>query len=281
MLRHVTLVVIVSFCAGLFLAAAMPAAGVPVVYNLLDDNSSISVDLDGGTGINSWVVDSITHMETQWFWYRTGAMTDEAAISTLAITAKGETDTNFDPSSNKDTAYVKYTDAVAGFTLELRVSLDGGAAGTDNSTLAEQITITNTGASNLTFHFFQYTDFNLGGTPNDDTIQIVGTLPDSIFQSDPKYDGDTVVVPKADAYEAGDATTLLNKFITSDGATTLANVAAAGPGIDVAWALQWDRIIQPGKTFQIVIGKEIAPEPATMAMLVLGGVAMLVRRRMR
>jgi len=262
--------------AGLFLAAAMPAMAVPTVYNLTDDNSSISVDLTGGAGINAWTVDAINHLETQWFWYRTGAMTDEAAINTLAITKSGPTDTNFD--TFPDTAYVKYTGA--GFTVELRASLDGGAAGTGNSTLAEQITIKNTGAANLTFHFFQYTDFNLGGTPLDDTIQIVGTLPDSIFQSDPKYDGDTVVVPKADAYEAGGAAALLNLF--SDGApTTLANVTTAGPGNDVAWALQWDRILQPGKTFQIVIGKEIAPEPATMAMLVLGGAGLFLTKRRR
>ena len=264
---------------GLFLAAAMPAMGgpAPVGYNLTDDNSFISVDLTSGAGINSWVVDGITHLETQWFWYRTGAMPDEAAISTLPLTISGPTDTNFD--TFHDTAYVKYTDVGTGFTVELRTSLDGGATGTGHSTLAEQITIKNTSASNLTFHFFQYTDFNLGGTPLDDTINIVSTLPDSIFQSDPKYHGDTVVVPKADAYEAGDAATLLAKF--SDGAsTTLLNVATAGTG-DVAWALQWDRVIEPNKTFQIVIGKEIAPEPATMAMLALGGAGLFLTKRRR
>jgi len=261
--------------AGLFLAAAMPATGA-VVYNLLDDNSSISVDLTGGTGINTWTVDAITHMETQWFWYRTGAMIDEASISTLVRTASGATDSNFD--TFNDTAYVKYTGA--GFTLELRTSLDGGAAGTNYSSLGEQITIKNTGAANLTFHLFQYTDFNLGGTPNDDTINIVSTLPDSIFQWDSKYTGDTVVVPQANFYEAGGAAALLGLF--GDGlSTTLANVAAAGPGNDVAWALQWDAVIKPSKTYQVVIGKTITPEPATMAMLVLGGAGLFLAKRRR
>jgi len=261
--------------AGLFLAAAMPAAGA-TVYNLLDDNSSINVDVDGGTGINAWTVDGITHMETQWFWYRTGAMTDEASISTLALGPKGMTDSNFD--GNPDTAYVQYTGA--GFTLELRTSLDGGAAKTNYSTLGEQITIKNTGAANLTFHLFQYTNFNLGGTPNDDTINIVSTLPDSIFQWDPKYTGDTVVVPQANFYEAGGAAALLALF--GNGVpTTLANVAAAGPGNDVAWALQWDAVISPNKTYQVVIGKTITPEPATMAMLALGGAGLFLAKRRR
>ncbi len=261
--------------AGLFLAAAMPATGA-VVYNLLDDNSTISVDTGGGAGINTWTVDAITHLETQWFWYRIGAMIDEASISTLALGPTGATDTNFD--GNLDTAYMKYTGA--GFTLELRTSLDGGAAGTNYSTLAEQVTIKNTGAANLTFHFFQYTDFNLGGTPNDDSIQIVSTLPDTIYQSDPKYNGDTVVVPQGDAYEAGGAAALLALFI--DGLpTTLANVATAGPGNDVAWALQWDAVISPNKTYQVVIGKTITPEPATMAMLVLGGAGLFLAKRRR
>jgi len=259
--------------AGLFLAAAMPATGA-VVYNLLDDNSSISVDTGGGTGINTWTVDAITHLETQWFWYRTGAMIDEASISTLVLGATGATDTNFDGSF--DTAYMKYSGA--GFTLELRTSLDGGAAGTNYSTLAEQITIKNTGAVNLTFHLFQYTDFNLGGTPIDDTINIVSTLPDSIFQWDFKYTGDTVVVPKADAYAAGAPAALLALF--GDGlSTTLAGPATAGPGTDVAWALQWNAVISPNMTYQVVIGKTITPEPATMAMLALGGLFLAKRRR--
>ena len=262
--------------AGFFLAAAMPATAA-VVYNLLDDNSSLSVDTGGGAGINTWTVDAITHLEAQWFWYRTGAMIDEASISTLALGTTGATDTNFD--GNLDTAYMKYTGA--GFTLELRTSLDGGAAGDGSSILGEQITIKNTGAANLTFHFFQYTDFNLGGTPNDDKIQIIGTLPDSVFQSDPKYNGDTVVVPQAATfYEAGGAAALLAVF--SDGLpTTLANVTTAGPGSDVAWALQWDFTLLVGKTFQIGPQKLITPEPATMAMLVLGGAGLFLTKRRR
>jgi len=221
-------------------------------------------------------VDAVNHLEAQWFWYRTAAMTDEAAISTLALTTSGATDTNFD--TFNDTAYALYTGA--GFTVELRTSLDGGAGGTGYSTLAEQITIKNTGAANLTFTLFQYTDFNLGGTPNDDTIQIIGTLPDTIYQWDSDYDGATVVVPKADAYEAGGAAALLALF--GDGLpTTLANVAAAGPGSDVAWALQWDFVVAPNKTYQVVIGKTITPEPATMAMLALGGAGLFLAKRRR
>jgi len=261
--------------AGLFLAAAMPATGA-TVYNLQDDNSSILVDDSGGTGINTWTVDAITHLETQWFWYRTGAMTDEASISTLPLTISNPSDA--DGLGKNETAYMKYTGV--GFTVELRVSLDGGAAGTNYSTLSEQVTIKNTGAANLTFHLFQYTDFNLGGTPNDDTINIVSTLPDSIFQWDSKYTGDTVVVPQANSYEAGGAAALLAYF--GDGlSTTLANVAAAGPGSDVAWALQWDAVIKPNMTYQVVIGKTITPEPATMAMLVLGGAGLFLAKRRR
>jgi len=253
---------------GLFAANVQATAA---VYNLFDDNSSITVNT--GAGINTWTVDAVTHLETEWFWYRTAGMADEAAIHTLTFVNGGAADTNFD--GNPDTAYVKYSGT--GFTLELRASLDGGAAGSESSTLAEQITITNT-AGNLAFHLFQYTDFNLGGTPNDDAIQIVNVLPDSVFQSDPKYDGDTVVVPAADYYEAGAAAALLAKL--SDGvSTTLANVATAGPGSDVAWALQWDETIAPGKVFQVAVGKAITPEPATLGLLAAGFVATLTCRR--
>ena len=271
MRRTLFCAVMVSAC----LTMVVPAGAAPLsTFSLSDDNSSVSFDLASTTGMYGWVVDTVTHLEKQWFWYRTGAVGDESPISSLTLSNSGATDSNFD--SNFDTVYAKYTGT--GFTLELRVSLDGGATGTHYSTLAEQVTIKNTSLANLDFHLFQYTDFNLGGTANDDAIQIIGVLPDTIYQSDAMYTGDTVVVQKADYYQAGGAAPLLALF--SDGlTTTLGNIAVAGPGSDVAWALQWDGVIKPGKTYQVVIGKTITPEPATLALLGLGGLIAALRRK--
>jgi hypothetical protein len=40
-------------------------------------------------------------------------------------------------------------------------------------------------------------------------------------------------------------------------------------------------VISPNKTYQVVIGKTITPEPATMAMLVLGGAGLFLAKRRR
>ena len=88
--------------AGLFLAAAMPATGgpVPVVYNLTDDNSTISVDLTGGAGMSSWTVEGTNQLAKQWFWYRVGTTGGETPIDNLTVAASSALDTDGD--SNND-----------------------------------------------------------------------------------------------------------------------------------------------------------------------------------
>jgi hypothetical protein len=259
-----------------FAGMAGDAAAAPQTsFTLTDDNSVATFDLASDAGMSGWTVDGVNHMARQWFWYRAGTTGPESSIDNLALSLSGAVDSNFD--GQDDVLFARYTGT--GFTLEVRLSLDGGASGTRYSTVAEQVTIKNNSlTSNLDFHLFQYTDFNLGNTPNDDGIAIVAILPDTIYQTDPTYDGDTVVVPKANYFDAGLAATLLAAL--NDGATTtLGDTFLAGPGSDVAWALQWDATIKPNKTYQVVIGKTITPEPATVALLTLGGLALALRRR--
>ena len=231
--------------------------------------------------MNNWTVDGVNHMFQQWFWYRVGN-NPEASIDTLALIKGGVTDTNFD--GDNDTLYLKYGNdqAATRYTVEVRIALDGGSAGSRLSDIAEQITIKNTGSSSLDFHFFQYVDFDLGGdgAPND-TVQLVNA--NTVRQSDPDWTvAETVDTPPADGFELDFWAATRNKL--NDGAaTTLGNALGAGPvgPGDVTWAFQWDETISVGGAFQISKDKNITliPEPATLGLLLVGGLALLRRRR--
>jgi hypothetical protein len=181
---------------------------------------------------------------------------------------------------NKDSLYARYLGT--GFKIEIRWSLTGGTTGSKNSLLGEQIKITNTGQTALDFHFFQYTDFNLGGAADatDDQVTIIFPMVDTIvYQWDPDWEADTALLLEADYYMAGDPTTILNLFI--DGSpTTLSGPASAGSG-DVAWALQWDFTLGGGKSYLIGVEKLITPEPATIGLLAFGLGAIALRKRRR
>ena len=148
--------------------------------------------------------------------------------------------------------------------------------------MSEQIRITNTGSSPLDFHFFQFCNFDLGGAAGaaDDQVTIIFPMVDTIvYQWDPDCEADTALLLEADYYMAGDPSAILALFSDSS-PTTLSGPESAGPG-DVAWALQWDFTLGGGKSYLIGSEKLISPEPATMAMLTLGGVGLFLAKRRR
>jgi hypothetical protein len=226
--------------------------------------------------MSSWTVEGTNQLAKQWFWYRVGTTGYETSIDNLTLAASSALDTDSD--NNDDFTYARYTGT--GFQIELKISLTGGTTGSKNSLVSEQIRITNTGSSPLDFHFFQFCNFDLGGAADatDDQVTIIFPLVDTIvYQWDPDWEADTALLLEADYYMAGDPSAILALF--SDGSpTTLSGPATAGPA-DVAWALQWDFTLGGGKSYLIGAEKLITPEPATLSLLALGGLALVLRRR--
>lgn len=260
--------------AAVWLASAAVSQG--VVFTLQDDNSTVAIEVDSQLGMHDWIIDGVNVLPPagggitdfrQWFWYRLGTSA-EASVDTLTRGATGTTDTDFN--GDADTLFVPYSGS--GFEFRIRMKLDGGAAGTGLSDIAEQIEIRNTGTETLSLSFFQYGDLDLGAPdemvsfPNSNAVLESGPLGQVL---------ETVHTPVATHHEAAAFSSQIDAFNDGDADdlsdTPAIGGAAIGPG-DITWAFQWDVALAPGGSFLISKDKHVTiPEPSTALLVALGG----------
>jgi len=236
------------------------------VYTLTDANSSSIVDT-GPAGMTKWTVDGINNLNRQAFWFRVGATGGETNLGSLPLISAIQTSPD----------YLRLTYQGGSFNVEVKYTLTGGSLGSGTSDIGESIKITNTSASPLDFHFFQYVNLHLMGQAINDSVQISGGNT-AIQTLGAAFVSETSGVPYPSRYEVGFAPTTLNSLM--DGSpTTLNNLAGPVGPDDLTWAFQWDRTIAAGGSFNISKDKYLVPEPATLSLLALGGLAVLRRRQ--
>lgn len=213
---------------------------------LRDRGAGLAVDLNQ-VGVVLLSVDLENQLERLWYWYRIGNSGPEATIDTLPLVAFVATDTNPFVDPLEDTLTVRYGSAST-FFVDVRLTLAGGVAGTGTADLAQLITVDNNSDSPLDFHFFQYSNFDIGQTSTGDREVLVN--PNTVVVSEGSKKSETVETPAAAHYELAFFPTTLDKL--DDGSpTTLADgPTTLGPG-DVTWAFQWDKVIPPGDSFLI------------------------------
>jgi hypothetical protein len=221
--------------------------------------------------MNQWSIDGTSVLNQQWFWYRVGPSGGQSSLDTLPSTY-----TLTDPAILKSS----YTGAT--FIVSATLSLLGGTSGSGNSDLSLQFRIKNTGATTNFFHFYEYSNFALGGVSGD-TVQFLNS--NTVTQVGSQFSLlETVATggsgfPAPMHHEANVFANTLNS-LTSGSPYVLNDVNNSGPG-NVTWAFEWDLPIAPGATTQI--SKDIniqVPEPGVLS-LVLGGIVGLglMRRR--
>jgi len=219
-------------------------------------------------------------LNKQWFWYRVNG-NPEASIDTLLLTGVNQ------PTPNS--AIMTY--ALPGvFTLRVDYSLLGGSFASGTADITEQIRIDNISGAPLPFHFFQYSDFNMGGDGVNDTVILSRNGFTMKFNQSDQFDGANIVevttTPNANHAEADLVPITLNKL--NDAFPTILDDSKtnAGPA-DVAWAFEWDPLIAPGDSFIISKDKHMdvtfVPEPTAFVLLPLslGAWAYIKRRRQR
>jgi hypothetical protein len=264
-----------------FLAlAAMLGLGVATTANasvvtLTDGNSTVAIDPDSQAGVYSWMVDGNNNLYQQWFWYRVGSTGGQSSIDTISAPTVTPIGSNI--------VDITYSNSL--LSIDVRYSLLGGPAGSFTSDLAEQIRITNLSGRPLDLHFFQYSDFDLNGNPDNDSVSITGGNTATQVKGAGPGLSETVVGPMPSAFEANYYANTLNS-LNGGSPYNLNGNASAGPG-DVTWAFQWNRVLNAsgaGSTLTISKDKllETTPEPSTMAIAglgVLGLVGYGIRRR--
>jgi hypothetical protein len=246
------------------------------VVTLSDHNSVALLDPHSQAGMFNWSVDGVNQLFQQWFWYRVGATGLAHSIDTISTPTVATFGTR--------QVFTSYTSST--FSVEVDYLLTGSTAGSGHADMGETIKITNLSGQPLDYHFFQYSDFDLGGTPGGQTVTLgkdLNNLFNEALQTGPAGTLDettTVATPGANHGEAAFfASTRTN--LNTVASYTLNDVAGpVGPG-DATWAFEWDLLIPAGGDVLISKDKLInVPGPGAASLLGLG-LAGLARRRRR
>jgi hypothetical protein len=252
---------------------------------LSDNNSAAVVDTANGGGMTSWIVDGQNQLNQQWFWYRIG---DTAAGNpNQKINALNATPLVSQPLAN----ILKTTYIGEQLRVEINYTLNGQDPGSYGADIQETIKLKNISSSAYTLHFFQYSDFNLGGNPLGDSVQL------NVDSGSGRFSGAT-------QFKQSSGSSLIETAQTSDipfpnhgetdfygatlsrlaGSYDLNDSSSAGPG-DVTWALEWDLGLAPGQTISISKDKlfsgVMVPEPSIFGLISVGTIAIAVQRRGR
>ena len=270
---------------------AIPAAALAVLatagnsqaaMSLTDGNSAIGLDPASPAGVYSWVVDGQEQLYRQWFWYRIGDVGSgswEHSIDTLSPATV--------TTSGLNSATVSYVGSL--FNISVTYTLAGGTAFSGQATLNEDILIVNTSGSLLDLQFFQYSDFDLAGTADGDSVML---FPDnSPFELAYQWDGTiglsegiVSVNPVAGLGAVDFAPSLFNQLQDASRTDLNTSVSPLGPG-DVEFAFQWDlQLAASGLGSSVTISKikdlniNVIPEPTIASLMLLGLGAVLCRR---
>jgi hypothetical protein len=253
------------------------------VINLQNGNSFAQINPGTSAGMFHWDIQGQNQLQQQWFWYRVGN-TAEAPINNIGPA----TVTTFLGTRGAD---ISYNNGSYSLIVEYLMNPGGtivGAGQIGQADISESITIQNLSANPLSFHLFQYSDFDLAGSGSDSIS--LGTDSFGNYNSASQSDGVStltesvsVVAPSASHGEAGVYNTTLTR-LTDAVPTTLNDINAAGPG-NVTWAFEWDLTIGAGNSVTISKDKhlqvQIVPEPSALALVGLGLVAARAVRRKR
>jgi len=150
------------FMVSAIMMVLMAGTAFATPFPLQDGNSKVVIDPKSQSGMEKWVINGKNYLEQYGFWYRSGSTGGQYSFSRLTLDGVSLASTN---GMTHNIATVSYSDIVATkdlFDVRVTYTLNGGDLGTGTSDIGEIVTVTNKSTSALSFHLFDYTDFNFG-----------------------------------------------------------------------------------------------------------------------
>ena len=245
------------------------------IYGMTNGNATVQINAGGGgtPGMTSWTVDGVNQVKQQWFYYGIGGGPNQS-IDTLG-------NLFVDPRANSTTLNLTYSDlpTLPNYKITDDYQLSAFANGSGISQLGEQVTFYNLTANPLTLRFFDYSDYDLNGTPNGQSLTFYtknAGLQTYFYQTA----GSSILTNSAQyglnkpTYLYGDLFSSTLQTITNGSPSSLGSShLTAGPG-DVTGTLEWDITLAAGSSLQL--SKTIymvVPEPSVFGFLGMGLIA--------
>ena len=215
----------------------------------------------GATGANFRVNGSagVDHMFQNWWWSRVdGVEIRENAFANASGTIV---------SGNSATTNFTFTNFTA--ALNWRVQ----DTGVDMGGLAMSLSVTNTSSTAMTLNLFNYLDLDVNAlTANNADLEAPGRMAVSAAPWTVHYEG-----VGSNAYQVTTFATLRAALADAD-IDNLNNTGLPLVAADFTGAYQWALQLGAGQS-AVIEGGVYVPEPSTIAIFAVGGLALLARRR--
>jgi len=275
----------VRLCQNIFVA--MLCAGSVVqskadLYTIAARDTSLQIDTAGG--LSQWIIDGANQLNEQSFYYSLGS-SPAASIYTIGLASTPSLTTNI----SKTTISLNTTYANSVISVGTLFSLQSSPVGSGKAALSQTLTINNLSLTSQVFHFYQYSDFDLGGVSGSQSVQFSSNGSGQQYQVVQTGLNGVILTGLVTSVTGGSAVQSEvqaglfdgTRFgLGGGGSVTLNNTPAAGPG-DVVYAYEWDATLAPGTSITISEIQTVVPEPASAALFACGtlAAALLCRRR--
>jgi hypothetical protein len=261
---------VIKLSAAILSALALALTNtIGAIHQISDGDSFAYIDADSDAGMYNWTIGSQNHLQKQWFYYRVGGGL-AAPINAIGSSTVLYSDAN--------TLQLEYGNS--DFTLTVSYLLTAGSFGAGSADILETVSVLNHSGAALDFHLFQYSNFDLLGTPGGDTVEFPAS--DSVIQTEGVFGiQEGIIQPPASHLEAALVGSTINNLTTIPGYNLNDN---GGPlSGDVTWSFQWDYSIANNQSLDVYKDKTlivpVIPEPSTLSLIAVGLGALAAHRR--
>jgi len=251
----------VASFGALAVIVLLAVAGPTSAAVLVDGNSTVTIDPASLSGVSSWTINGVNHLDYSWLWYGGAILDKEYSLDSVYI---GE-----DTGTNWLKAYYGYEYTGGYVLITLDYVLTEGAG---QSTLEGTMTLVNGGEEALDAELFALFDFDLNGTADGDTIERLGDL--GMRQTHGNTTVDVLVNEVPSGWEIAESPTIYDKLTDGD-KDNLDNSESFSSDGEFAW--QWSASIMASQTMKVGLGKATittTPEPASLLIWTVLGAAL-------